>query len=455
MARKTRLPDRVNLQVTTPADAETHPDPGPFASVVHPWIVAGVVGSLAVGLIGWLLTTVWVLSGWATQIDGTFLGTLAFSSRVWLAGMGAGLKVDTVLVTIIPLGLTLLAWAGVAISSFYAARTAKGLGDGTDSFSLRVASQTSVAATLAFVVGVTAVAIGFVEAAQAARVFAVTAIVAGSASWIGAGIGAGWRPGHRWPAWTRRLRAAVGAGLAGLTLLSGLALLTATVANWGRVSAIAAALRLGPVEAAVLLVGQLAFLPNALLWAGSYTLGAGFTVGSGSLVTVSSSTVGLLPAFPIFGLIPEPGATGGMQPLWLVGGAVVGLLVGAIMLTGWTSARDRTQAAAVAGLIGGCTGVVTALAWAGLTATSGGSLGTGRLVDMGPRMLELVALSGGLLGIPAAVAAIAIVALAQYLPPPVRGWLEKMVDRIAPAPRAALSDSVDVETRVLVGAGSQ
>lgn len=431
MASKARLADRVDLQVTTPADAETDPGPGPFASIVSPWILAAAVGTFAVALIGWVLIAVWVIIGWATEIDGTFVGTLVFASRVWLAGLGAGLKVGSTLVTIVPLGLTLLAWVGLAGVSMVAARTAKAnVDDSEPGIALRVTWQTSVTVTVTFVVLVVVMAFSFVEATQAARALGTAALVAGSASLLGAAVGAKWRPGARWPVWARRLPAALGAGIAGLTLLSVIALATAAVANWDRMTAIGSGLELGPIETGVVIIGQLAFLPNALLWAGSYALGAGFTIGLGSSVTVASSTVGLLPAFPIFGLVPEPGATGGAQPVWLVGGAIIGLVVGAMMLTGWGRAGDRTQTLTLAALIGGCTGVATALLWAALTTTARGDLGTGRLVDMGPRMLELVSLSAGLIGIPAAAAAAAIVGLAHQLPPAAAAWLQRVAERV-------------------------
>lgn len=454
MAAKTRSADKLDLQVATPADADTEPGPGPFAAVVHPWIVAGVVGALAVALSGWIVTTLWVIIGWATEVDGPFVGVLAFGSRVWLAGMGTGLKLGTTLVTVVPLGMTLLTGIGIAVTSFFAARTARGQDDSVPVGALRVTWQTSVAATVTYVIVVTAMAVAFVEATQAARGMGTAAVVAGCASWLGAARGARWQPSHAWPWWARRLPAVLGIGIAGLTLLSAIALLTATVANWPRVNRIAEALALGPIESGVLVVGQLAFLPNALLWAGSYALGAGFTIGTGSAVTVSSATVGLLPAFPIFGLIPEPGATGGAQPAWLVGGAVVGLIVGAVMLAGWTSGRDRTQTLALAGLIGGAVGAGTALVWAAITSVSRGSLGTGRLVELGPRMLELVAISAGLLGIPAAAAAIAVVALSTHLPAGGVAWLDKIVAKLAPEPAVVTPPADADEDRTVELAGA-
>ncbi|NHB85614.1 hypothetical protein G7085_16155 [Tessaracoccus sp. HDW20] len=38
----------------------------------------------------------------------------------------------------------------------------------------------------------------------------------------------------------------------------------------------------------------------------AWLLGAGITVGEGSLVTMAASDAGLLPAIPIFGAVPPP-----------------------------------------------------------------------------------------------------------------------------------------------------
>ena len=50
-----------------------------------------------------------------------------------------------------------------------------------------------------------------------------------------------------------------------------------------------------------LLLAQLALVPNALVWAASYALGAGFVMGAGSVVAPAGTELGMLPGLPLLG----------------------------------------------------------------------------------------------------------------------------------------------------------
>ena len=63
----------------------------------------------------------------------------------------------------------------------------------------------------------------------------------------------------------------------------------------------------GAVGTVLLLVVQLAYLPNAVIWAVCFTLGPGFAFGAGTVVAPTGAVVGPLPAFPLLAALP-PGA---------------------------------------------------------------------------------------------------------------------------------------------------
>jgi hypothetical protein len=64
-----------------------------------------------------------------------------------------------------------------------------------------------------------------------------------------------------------------------------------------RVAALHAALQPGVAGGIALLLLQLAFAPNALVWSASYALGSGFSLGAGSVVAPAVIELGILPAF--------------------------------------------------------------------------------------------------------------------------------------------------------------
>ncbi|MDY0945506.1 DUF6350 family protein [Frigoribacterium sp. CFBP9039] len=159
-----------------------------------------------------------------------------------------------------------------------------------------------------------------------------------------------------------------------------------------------------------LTIGQLALLPNIVVWAASWLVGPGFALGTGSGISPLGTSVGPLPALPIFGALPTADL-----PF-----AFVGLLVpvvAAYVVT--TLLRPRLQAAlAAAGvddtlrrvLVGVTAGVVAGVALGAAAWASAGSAGPGRLVDVGPNPWAV----GGFTALEVAVPAV----LAMIVAPP-------------------------------------
>ncbi|MBH5336497.1 hypothetical protein IHE55_17640 [Streptomyces pactum] len=134
------------------------------------------------------------------------------------------------------------------------------------------------------------------------------------------------------PAWLtpRRLATALRAtGAAVLALIGTGALLTA-VSLTGHAGAVSATF--GQLTGAwsgrlAVLVLSLALLPNAVLWAGVYGLGPGFTIGAGSTVAPLGMTgYPELPYFPLLAALPGESPRGGLPYLLLA--ATVPLAVG-------------------------------------------------------------------------------------------------------------------------------
>ncbi|MGW7751793.1 cell division protein PerM [Streptomyces violaceusniger] len=214
--------------------------------------------------------------------------------------------------------------------------------------------------------------------------------------------------------WCRRhrLTAALRAGTSGLVVLLGSgALLTATsmLSHAGAVQV--TFLNLSDVWSgrfAVLLV-SLALLPNAIVWGAAYGVGAGFTVGGGSVVApLGITSYPQLPHFPLVAALPTDGSGGPL--VWLTGiaaGVSVAWFIGVAAVRRPGNGEPRPpwgwgETLVLAGLAaGGC-----AAAMALLAGVSGGPLGIGILADLGPSWWRtgMITLAWtGVIGVPGAV----------------------------------------------------
>ena len=171
--------------------------------------------------------------------------------------------------------------------------------------------------------------------------------------------------------------------LAALALLAaaGAALTGGSLAvHLTQAKAATSALGPGSAGAALLLLAQVAYAPNAVIWAIAYMLGPGFAVGAGTIVAPTGSALGAVPAFPMLAALPSGARSAGSILIVVM---AVPYLAG--ILTGIVTVRvvptPATEAAALWGFVAGAAaGAVAGLA----AAFSGGPLGDGRLAAVGP-----------------------------------------------------------------------
>ncbi|MEV5825112.1 DUF6350 family protein [Spirillospora sp. NPDC052242] len=159
---------------------------------------------------------------------------------------------------------------------------------------------------------------------------------------------------------------------------------------------------LGPgiVGGALLLLVELAFLPNAVIWGMSYAIGPGFSVGAGTTVSPTGVFLDVVPAFPPLAALPEPGPAPAASLLALAAPFVAGAVGGA--LTVRSTPSDANEAAPLWGFVSGAlTGVVAAL----LAALSGGPLGGERMATVGPSPWQVGLMATLEVGISAAIVA--------------------------------------------------
>jgi Family of unknown function (DUF6350) len=237
---------------------------------------------------------------------------------------------------------------------------------------------------------------------QAPARWAVVIAVLFVAAWCGSSRSLGIRrvemPGRRWVI----VRAVLAAQLA--MLVAGAAVLvTALWTHLKHVETLHHALQPGIAGGIALLLLQLAFVPNAVVWSAAYALGSGFTFGAGSVIAPAATQLGMLPGIPLLGALPSPGPGDLTQLWWLAAGAVAGALACSVLLGSGPAPRFD-----LASLAGGVCGLLAGAVFAGLAWAASGDLGSLRLADLGPRLFPLLVMAGTTMGLSGLITGLAL-----------------------------------------------
>ncbi|MET8044817.1 DUF6350 family protein [Micromonospora sp. NPDC005215] len=342
--------------------------------------------------------------------SGTLTNTLRTALAGWLLGHGVPLHTAAGPLGLAPLALTVLAlWrltrAGVHVSRALGARDTRSprrallaagavgiayalLGalaavligtDGPDVSVLRAGATFAVVGTLAALVGAT-------------RVTAVTRLLVTR-------LPGPVRHGVRTGLVAGLLLLGAGAGAAGLAVATG----------GGDAADMIGAYRTGVAGQAGITLVSAAYAPNAAIWSASYLLGPGFAVGTDTAVRTSEVSVGALPAVPLLAGLPR-GPVDGFGALLLAVPVLAGMVAGWLLarrvarLAGPERAPQRWAEVLVpAALAGPVAGVLLGVA----AAVSGGPLGAGRLVQVGPVGWQVGAVAAGVIAVGALLGAAA------------------------------------------------
>lgn len=356
-----------------------------------PYLV-GALAAVQACVAGLVFAVVPVLLVWLTsaRVGARWSEAARVGVDVHVLAHGAPLALPSGEITLVPLGLTALAGALCWVGGRRVTEALRAVRNPVPRRDLAAGLGTFVA-TYAALTGLAAVVAG----SEAARPLAARAVLgAVLVSGLAAGLP---RVPDLWSAWALRERAGVLAtasvrclaalGVAGTVLVA-----VALVTGRDRVLAVHEALAPGAPGHVGLVLLQLAVLPVLVVWGVAYLAGPGFAVGSGTVVQVGGTTLGPLPAVPVLGGLPEPGTT--HDPL--VGLLLVLVVVACGALAGWTVARRRSEAGWRAlGLDLLLVGLAVTVAVLVLTAAASGSVGPGRMAEMGPEPLLTTAVVAG------------------------------------------------------------
>ena len=378
----------------------------PRPQPTRPLVVTGGIAACAAAASGLAVLVTLTAIGWITAPHvgiGTGLGgVLRTAAMLWLVAHHVGFTVRGAgRIGLLPLGLVLLPGALLAMAGRWVVRA----GAVTR---LRHVGYAAIALALpyALLAGALAVASGTAVAApsllQAVIAAFLLALVAGG---LGGARGlAPWsRLGSLMPARPRSIVMGM-LGSAAILAAAGAVLAGASLAvHLPEVKAASDALAPGVGGAALLLLAQLAYIPNAIIWAVAYTLGPGFAFGTGTVVAPTGSALGAVPLFPMLAAMPAGARPGG--PGW-VPVAVLALPYLAGVFAGVVTVRIApTPVIEAAPLWGFAAGTAAGLL-AGLAAAfAGGPLGNGRLASVGPSGFQVGLVAILELGITAALSA--------------------------------------------------
>ena len=383
-----RADPAISLQATVRQTRRRGPDQRDPDQALLGWFPVGVAGGVLSSLTGWVLIAGTVVLGWLAAEPGTLPQSLDIGTRVWLLANGVGTRLGSASVTIVPWGATAVFAFLVCRSAAFAARRTKR----QSPIRLVAISGATTAGYLAPVL-VMALASDDGWGTSLPRFGFVVLVV-----WLSAVLGVGRARGDeltgRWPRWASDLaRGVLGAQL--VMLIAGSAVIASgLIHHMSRVVELTNVLNVGIAGGVALLVLQLALAPNAAIWAASYALGAGFSIGSSSVVAPAGTELGMVPGLPLLGALPASGASSATQLWWLASGVVAGALAAWIVVRRGPAARfDETA------LVGGLSGLLAGLVFVCLAWASGGDLGAVRLTALGPRLLPLLIMAPTTMGL--------------------------------------------------------
>jgi len=174
--------------------------------------------------------------------------------------------------------------------------------------------------------------------------------------------------------------------------LSAILLAINIAARWTDIVSVYQGLRPGAMGGSALTLVQLGFMPNFVAWTLAWAGGAGFNLGAGSTVSPLATSVAPVPPIPILAALPTGDLSWGFAALIIpvIGGALAGwwfVRAGENHFDEWISLKVRQRwfslpASTLA--LGLCIGAVAAMLSAILFTLSRGSLGLGRLTEIGP-----------------------------------------------------------------------
>jgi len=346
--------------------------------------VAVLLGCMAVGLVGWFASD--------AGSRGDTRDAIRVGADAWLLAHGSQLQLETATITAMPLGLTLFCgyvtfrlgrWAGATCA--------------VDDVRAAVTGVVSLAGVYG-IVGVLTAVLASLATAQPNLGLAFVGSFLLALLTGGSGVVSGSAP---WPRWRCELPEFLRAVVTGavtvvlLMLVSGSLLVASSLLlDFGSAANMLSRLGVDVSDGLLFTLLVATVAPNASLLGGSYLLGPGFVVGTGTLVSPAVVVLGPLPTFPLLAALPDNGAA----PTWTTLLAAVPVVVAALAAAGMLR-RFPVPDYEVGALRGLGAGVLGAALFTLAAFLAGGSVGPGRMSDVGPLLGQTLVAGAAAMGV--------------------------------------------------------
>jgi len=405
-------------------DLLTHPRPGMeentnfSARKILAINFSAALGCAAAGMIICmaLALTAWFFAG--AGVHGDTTDALASGVVIWLLGHGAAVEFPghpaPMNISLIPIGLTALfalalfrfgRWAGRMSAPLLVSSAAPR--GGNSSLVFRAPTRTrekglslAVGGFVVTYVTLAVIAAAWIPAAVASLslpevglwAFGLAFLFGGGGLLVGLGQLQAWW--HRIPGFVRVM--VRGAAIGALLLVGFGSVLVAIhlAANLNQVAAVVSGLGLEGGDLVMFTLVNLVYAPNAIACGIAYVVGPGFAAGTHTTVSVTQVDLGPVPALPWFASLPEPGVPPSALLVLLVIPVVCGFV--AALLAQRIYAVPALDSAALRGF---GVGSGAAVLLAGFCWMAAGSLGDGRMAQIGPNGWEVLMAAGAALSL--------------------------------------------------------
>ncbi|MCW2787243.1 MAG: hypothetical protein JWP74_3760 [Marmoricola sp.] len=363
---------------------------------VRPLSTVAALAGVAAGLITLVVCMSLALTGWFLADAGAHGQTtdaLRVGADAWLIGHGSHLVASGLPIGIVPLAITM----GLLLTAFrcgrWAARNSilvaddRVLGSGIAAFT----GSYVVLAVLVFVLASTA---GTSPSLGRTVLGAILVAALGGGTGMAIGTGRAGRLLDEVPDWVREV--AVGAIGGALSLLAAGAILVALslAVHLNEAATILSQLGLSSGDALTYTFVIALAAPNLALFGSAYLLGPGFAVGTGTTVSPTAVSLGVVPAFPVLAALPHEGPT----PGWLVILFAVPAIAAGIGVV--VSRRDgEVLTYDVAAMRGAGSGFAAGVLISIAISLAGGPMGTGRMADIGAQGGQILVFATGIMGV--------------------------------------------------------
>ncbi|MGJ9411448.1 DUF6350 family protein [Aeromicrobium sp. CF4.19] len=332
---------------------------------------AGMVTGLVATIVGVLLAT--AVAAVSAVGEVSLLGAFRSGARAWLVPLGSGIEVQGASIGLIPVGGTLVAASVVALVVRWVLREP-------------LADVAPFAATVAGTAGVLAAVLSALSDTDQVSTSGVRAafgafVVAGLAAAVAAPRSPEVEATPRWlrtrPAALAVARAAARGAVVFLVSCA-VIVLVLLVGSLQRAGELWAALDPGAGGSVALGLLCVVAVPTLVLWAGAVVLGPGVQIGTDTTLDLTGAYLGQVPGLPVLAALPGPGAFGD----WVVVLGLVPVLAG--LAAGWGLVLPGEPAVLRRVGLGAAAGATAGLVVGALVGLSAGSVGPGRMADVGP-----------------------------------------------------------------------